>query len=139
MMPPTPRPASAADQPKIDDYRQPVGPDLGDWETPSLPVLESLQGRTVRLDPLDSSVHTQALAKAFNESPADLWTYLPWGPYSGHADAEQQVASMIDTLSGLANWQAYAVVVDGQALGMASYLRMNPRSGSIEIGGICFS
>lgn len=126
-------------QPRTNKSGQPIGPDLGGWVMPQAPSLEPLQGRTVRLDPLDSSEHASALADAFNASPDDLWTYLPWGPYSDPTDAEHQVASMIDALVGLEQWRSYAVVVDSKPLGMASYLRINPPSGSIEIGGICFS
>lgn len=138
-MPPDLETPRSGDRPKTNEYGQLVGPDLGEWVSPCRPTLEPLQGRTVRLDPLDSSTHAAALTRAFNESPDELWTYLPWGPYSDCADAEYEVGSMIDTLVGFANWQSYAVVVHGHAVGMASYLRMNPWSGSIEIGGLCFS
>lgn len=124
---------------KTNEFGQPVGPDLGSWVAPERPSPTPRHGRTVRLDPLAASIHAEPLTSAFNESPDELWTYLPWGPYSDSPNAEGDVASMIDTLVGLPHWQSYAVVVDDQPLGMASYLRINPSSGSIEIGGICFS
>lgn len=121
------------------EYGQPVGPSLGEWAAPPLPTHEQMQGRTVLLDPLSSSAHAEALTSAFNTSSDELWTYLPWGPFSSCSDPVDQVGSMIETIVGLDRWLSYAVLVEGSPLGMVSYLRIDPPGGCIEIGGICFS
>lgn len=127
------------DELRLNEHGQPIGPDLGDWVSPSAPTWESLIGRTVRLDPLDPAEHGSALAAVFNNSPDDLWTYLPWGPYSNKPNATTEVAALVEALNKLADWQSYAVVVDGAPLGMMSYLRIDPTGGAIEIGGIYMS
>jgi RimJ/RimL family protein N-acetyltransferase len=66
-----------------------------------------------------------------------MWTYLPWGPYAGFDDF------LAATKTGLQreNFITFAVVdpVSGRAVGVASYLNINPSAGSIEVGGIAYS
>ena len=120
---------------RINEYGQPVGAGLEGWEAPPPPPLRPLEGRTVRLDPLNSSVHTQPLFDAFQEAPDSLWTYMPFGPF----DDVDQLRATIDTIVARADWQTYAIVVDRAILGFVSYLGLNPPDGVIEIGSIAFS
>ena len=120
---------------RINEYGQPVGASLEGWEPPDPPPVRSLAGRTVRLDPLNSSTHAQPLFESFREAPDSLWTYMPFGPF-GDID---HLRAAIDQIVALADWQPYAIVVDRAALGFLSYLRINPPDGVIEIGSIAFS
>ncbi len=120
---------------RINEYGQPVGAGLEGWEPPPPPPVRPLEGRTVRLDPLNASGHAERLFESFQEAPASLWTYLPFGPFG----AVDQLEATIDTIVALADWQPYAIVVDRAILGFLSYLRINPPDGVIEIGSIAFS
>jgi RimJ/RimL family protein N-acetyltransferase len=65
------------------------------------------------------------------------WTYLPYGPFDGftsYMDWLRAVALKTDTLF-------FAIVhkASGQAVGLASYLRIDPINGSIEVGHLNFS
>jgi RimJ/RimL family protein N-acetyltransferase len=72
--------------------------------------------------------------------PADgsrrIWTYLPTGPYESqdeYARALEAAAASEDPL-----FFAIAPLPDQQARGIASYLRIAPADGTIEIGHIWF-
>ena len=97
------------------------------------PDAVAIEGQRVRLEPLDPARHAADLFAAAQGDDA-LWDYLPYGPFADvpalTAHLEQQAAS--------ADPLFYAVVVDGAAVGIVSYLRIEPVHGCIEIGHIWF-
>ena len=119
-------------------YGQPVGPSLPDWTPRPRPPRVFLEGRYCRLEPLDADRHVAELYAANDEAPDDrLWTYLPIErptlPEAYQAWLKQ-VAAGEDPL--------FFVIRDlasGLAVGLFSYLRIDPAVGSIEIGHINFS
>ena len=98
----------------------------------------AIDGDLVRLEVLDPERHAASLFTSSHASGAEgLWEHLPYGPFAGHAEftawLEQRAASS-DPL--------FYAVVDGEsmrALGMASFLRIEPAHGVIEIGHIWFA
>lgn len=123
---------------ELNPLRQPVGLVVSGWETPSYPQRESMQGRFCRLEPLDPALHTESLyvANALDVAGHN-WTYLPYGPFesrTNYRDWIEQQCSGIDPL-----FYAIVELANGQATGVASYLRMMPGSGSIEVGHLNFS
>ena len=97
-----------------------------------------LEGRHVRLRPLDAAADAEALYGESHPPAGDpgLWTYLPGGPYRDAAayreallDAERSDDPLFFTLMTLP---------DQRPVGIASYLRITPEHGSIEIGHIWF-
>jgi RimJ/RimL family protein N-acetyltransferase len=117
------------------EFGQPVGLPLGGWAPPDFPPAHALRGRTVELVPLDPGSQAAELFDAFTEAPDSLWTYMAFGPFDGVEDLETTLESLVAN----DDWLPYAIVVDGLALGFASYLRIQPRDGVIEIGSITFS
>ena len=116
---------------------QPVG-DPVDWRGARRPQRQSLgQGRFCRIEPLQAHQHGAQLyaAQALDGGGAN-WTYLPHPPPADQAEylqrLEQQQASP-DPL--------FYTVLDmaGEPLGTASYLRIQPEVGSIEVGYIHFT
>ena len=102
-----------------------------DWSPAQPPVPRELFGRYVSLRPVQPD-DAEALFEA-SRDPA-IWTYLPYGPYATLDDFRGRVAEMIaadDTLY-------FTIRVDGVPRGIASYLRIKPADGSIEIGHIWF-
>jgi RimJ/RimL family protein N-acetyltransferase len=75
-------------------------------------------------------------AEALHEVSTDpeIWTYLPYGPYES-ADA---LRSRLAEIEGSDDPLFFAVVRDGAPQGIASYLRITPEHGAIEIGHIWF-
>lgn len=94
-------------------------------------------GQYVRLEPLDPPRHAAALYHAVAEADPALWTYMGYGPFADAATfrtwAEAQAAS--------ADPLFFAMIdqTEGQAGGMASFLRDTPAHGVIEIGHIWFA
>ncbi len=115
--------------------------DLGfavdDWQPPPLPTEASMEGRYCRLTLLDPEAHTADLFLAFAKDADGIdWSYLPYGPFN----SPQLLEAWLEEVAGL-NDPLFYTVLDGQgkAVGVASYLRIMPASGSIEVGHIHFS
>lgn len=117
---------------------QPIGFALPDWAPPPRPPREPMIGRFCRVEPLDADLHAADLHAA-NSSDAEqrMWTYLSYGPF---ASLDEYRAWMERTCQG--DDPLFHAIVDsatGRAVGLASYLRIDPPSGSIEVGHIAYS
>ncbi len=119
-------------------FGQPVGELLADWKVPIAPSGAVLEGRLVRLEPLYAERHAVSLhAENALDVDGKNWTYLPYGPFAS-LDAYR---SWIDNSCSGRDPLFYAVIerASNAALGVASYLRIAPASGSIEVGHLNFS
>ena len=122
----------------INHLGQPVGIPVPNWTPPAIPPHEVLVGRYCRVEPLDADRHAASLFEASCSSPADAnWTYLPYGPF----DSFESYLVWLNKSAQASDPQFFAIVEtsSGRALGIASYLRIDPRNGSIEAGHINFS
>jgi len=102
------------------------------------PARTMLGGRYARVEPLDPRKHAEELWAATHTGAEDdrLWDYLGYGPF---ASIESFQAWLRDCAS-VADPTFY-VIRDGRnekASGMASFLNIHPKLGSIEIGHIWF-
>jgi RimJ/RimL family protein N-acetyltransferase len=91
-----------------------------------------------RLEPLDADRHAETLFAAFSaDADGRSWTYLAYGPFATFVDYR---AWMIANCLG-ADPMFFAICpkADGKPAGVASYLRIMPVSGSIEVGSILYS
>lgn len=95
-----------------------------------------MEGRLVRLEPLDADRHAFDLHAAFDGHDA-LWDYMPYGPFASglayHRWAREREAGEDPRFFVLRN------LADGRPGGIASYLRIAPEAGSIEVGHICIA
>jgi RimJ/RimL family protein N-acetyltransferase len=117
---------------------QPVGFSVNDWRAPDPPSRLPMAGRTCRLEVLDPERHARDLFEA-NSQDRDgrIWMYLPYGPFASF-DAYRNWADDVSK----ANDPLFHTIVDratDKAVGVASYLRITPASGSIEVGHINYS
>ena len=119
---------------RTNEFGQPIGHDLGEWSSPEFPPSTTHQGRTVALEPLSAALHAEALLSVFDTVEDSLWTYLPFGPF----DSLEALTALIDNLVARPDWLPFAVAVDGTTIGFLSYLRVEPTSGTFEIGSIVF-
>jgi RimJ/RimL family protein N-acetyltransferase len=109
---------------------------LKDWNGAPAPAPVTLQGRYVTLEPLDAARHIAAIWQAV-EGHDDLWTWLAGGPY----------ASATALIESLERWRTaenallFAIVPmkTSLAAGWASYMRIKPAHGVIEVGNVFFS
>ncbi len=113
---------------------QPVGAPL-DWTPAVAPDRTPISGTTVTLEPIDADRHGESLWQAKGDDPA-LWTYLSDDPFEGFAPFETWLRKCGEPDDPL----CFAIVdrADGKAKGMASYMRIVPVHGVIEIGSIWF-
>jgi len=123
------------DASRTNDFGQPIGPPLDDWTAPPAPDGRTLTGRTCRLEAYDPAAHSADLFAAYSADDGSSFTYLPWGRPGSVDDLD----AVVDALVRPADQLTYAIVVGERAVGMASYLRINPSSGSIEVGAIAFA
>lgn len=107
-----------------------------DWREPPRPTGAVLQGRSVRLEPLSAEIHAADLFAA-NRADDRIWDYLPYGPFASIQDYAAWVARM--SAGDDPYFYAIRPTSSGQAEGVASYLRITPAAGSIEVGHICLS
>lgn len=118
--------------------RQPIGFPLPDWKPPTVPPRKPLAGRWCRLEPLDPDRHAEDLFKALAADPeGHIWTYLAYGPFT--------------TIDSYRSWMTEHCLKDdplffsihplpeSRPAGVASYLRIAPTSGSIEVGHILYA
>ncbi|HJM76095.1 MAG TPA: hypothetical protein QGI71_09610 [Dehalococcoidia bacterium] len=69
------------------DLGQPIGAPLADWSPSLPPPRTAMEGRLVRLEPLDAARHAKALHAAHSEDHEGRnRTYLPYGPFASTAE-----------------------------------------------------
>lgn len=117
---------------------QPIGFALDDWKPPPRPPRTPMTGRFCRVEPLDPGRHAADLYDANAlDMEGRIWTYLAYGPFE---TLEDYLGWMNDYCRG--SDPLFHAIVDNatcEAVGVASYLRITPTSGSIEVGGINYS
>ena len=124
--------------PATNRFGQPIGPPLQGWTAPPAPAREGMVGRLCRLEPLSAERHADALFDADAlDAEGRSWTYLAYGPFASRADYRRWV----EELTAVDELRLFAIVrADLDApVGVASYLRIFPEAGSIEIGHLHFS
>nr|WP_245875451.1 GNAT family protein [Tabrizicola aquatica] len=106
------------------------------WSPPRKPDRSAMTGRLVRLEPLNADAHAADLHAAFQGHDA-LWDYMPYGPFPSatayHRWARQREEGEDPRFFVLCD------PVTGRPGGIASYLRITPDAGSIEVGHICIA
>ncbi|MDX1401116.1 MAG: GNAT family protein [Kiloniellales bacterium] len=102
------------------------------------PESRQISGRWGSLHPLRPCEQVEDLY-ALSHTPAsgpELWEYLPYGPF---ADLNE-MRSWMDDCAASSDPLFYAIADEtGRLSGMASYLRIDPKNGSIEMGHIWLS
>jgi RimJ/RimL family protein N-acetyltransferase len=120
------------------DLGQPIGFAVPGWQRREHPRGAIMQGRLCRLEPIDAERHAADLFAAFSlDREARNWTYLPYGPFHSESELYDWI-----TRACLGDDPCFFSVIDlasGKAVGVASYLRIDPANGVIETGHIHFS
>ena len=118
------------------DISRPLGAPVVDWTPPPAPSGEVLTGRYATLEPLDAEAHAAFLFGAYQGHEA-LWDYLPYGPFSSSAQYHRWVRETVANPAHL--FYAIRAADTGEWGGVASYLRIDPVAGSIEVGNLNFA
>jgi RimJ/RimL family protein N-acetyltransferase len=112
-------------------------PRLAAWQAPPRPARVTLAGRLCRVEPLTTD-HAVALHEANSlDTAGRMWEYLAYGPFATEAAYRDWVAQKARSEDPL-----FFAIVDGArgaAVGVASYLRIDPPNGVIEVGHLAYS
>lgn len=123
---------------RVNEFGQPIGDPVPDWAGASVPAEVTLDGRYVRVEPL-TMAHLDELFEATGPSTdPSRWTYLA---------GEEQPADRAGMARGLearlADPAFFSFAITplslGAVAGRASYMRIDPANGSIEIGAILYA
>ncbi len=120
------------------DLGQSIGFPLPQWTARPRPPRSAIEGRFCLVEPIDPARHAADLhaANALDREGRN-WTYLPYGPFARLEDYRL----WLDRVSVGEDPLFHAIIErrSGRAVGVASYMRIDPAAGVIEIGGINYA
>lgn len=122
----------------MNNYGQPVGPEVTDWKGVARPPSKPIVGQFCRIEPLNTKLHVNDLYDAFSEDvDGILWTYMFVGPFKSKEGFRAWIEAACKTDDPL-----FHAIIDkstNKAVGISSYLRIQPDVGVIEVGNITYS
>jgi len=122
----------------VNHLGQPIGFPLPNWSARPRPPRTAMEGRLCRVEPIDVDRHAADLHAAnLQDKEGRIWTYLAYGPFERLEDYRDWMRR-----SCLGEDPLFHAVIDlktGRATGVASYLRIDPAPGVIEVGHINYA
>lgn len=122
---------------RVNHLGQPIGEDVK-WKPALFPPREDMPGRFCTLEPIDVNRHATDLFEAFAaDKTGGIWTYLFAEPFDSEIAFREWM-----TNTCLGNDPQFHAIIDNQsskAVGIATFMRINPEMGVIEVGNINFS
>jgi RimJ/RimL family protein N-acetyltransferase len=122
----------------VNGLGQPIGEPVPDWSARPRPGREPIEGRHCRIEALDPERHAADLFAAnARDGEGRMWTYMAYGPFARLDDYQtwaDKAAASQDPL--------FHAILDrstGRAVGVASFLRIEPAVGVVEVGHIAYS
>lgn len=117
---------------------QPVGPPVPGWKGVERPPRTPMAGRYCRVEPIDPARHAEDLYQANALDPSKRnFTYLSVGPFDSFDAYRQWMTSARQSEDPL-----FHAIIDartGKPVGIASYMRIEPANGVIEVGHLNYS
>jgi RimJ/RimL family protein N-acetyltransferase len=124
--------------PQHNDLGQPIGPELPGWQLPARPAQRPLQGRFCSVEPLDVARHARALFAANSQDREHrMWTYLTYGPFTDFDTYQRWLTGCAASADPL--FQAFVDRRSESAVGVGTFMRIDPPAGTIEVGHIALS
>ena len=123
---------------RLNALGQPIGAPLPGWKGVERPPRSAMNGQYCRVEPIDPARHAEDLYKANALEPGDRnFTYLTVGPFTSFGAYREWLTAMVGSDDPL--FHAIVDLATGKAVGVASYMRIDPANGVIEVGGLNFS
>ena len=117
---------------------QPLGFPLEGWHKRPLPPHTPMMGHYCQLEPMNPDAHAPSLFKAYQADETQrLWTYLPYGPFHSFNAFMEWLSE--DCTQDDPFFHTIIDLQSEQAVGVASFLRIEPSAGVIEVGHINYS
>ena len=120
----------------VDMAQRPLGERVEGWTPPKRPGPEKIIGHYVELELLSAQKHAANLFQSF-QGHDDVWDYMPSGPFTSSAQFYRWVSIMTKAEDPL--FYAIRNLTSGKWQGLASFMRIQPDAGSIEVGYISFA
>ena len=123
---------------RTNTFDQPIGAAVDGWTARSRPPATPMQGRFCSVVPLDPAAHCEHLFAADMLDPDGAnWTYS-LGELPGDVAAYR---SYLDTIAAKDDPMFHTIIeqASGEAVGIASLMRIDPANGVIEVGNIRYS
>jgi RimJ/RimL family protein N-acetyltransferase len=121
----------------MSEGRLPVG-DRVEGGPASRPVRGPIDGRFVRLEPLDPDAHAAGLYRRSHGSPDDdaIWTYMAYGPFDGL----EQMRGWLTANAASSDPLFFAVVErpTGEPAGVVSMMNIDTEMRRLELGHIWY-
>jgi len=126
------------DSERTNEFGQPIGFAMPGWTPRPRPPRRPIEGRHCRIEPLDPHRHAAPLFGNYAlDRDGRNWTYMAYGPFADLAAYEAWMRAAC-----LGEDPLFHAILDaksGDALGVASYLRIEPAVGVIEVGHINYA
>jgi len=120
------------------DLGQPVGAPLPGWKGVERPPRTAISGRYCRVEPIDPVRHAEDLYRANALDPSKRnFTYLSIGPFDTFDDYREWMTSASRSVDPL--FHAIIDLATGKSVGIASYMRIDPANGVVEVGHLNYS
>jgi RimJ/RimL family protein N-acetyltransferase len=113
-----------------------LGAPVPGWSPPPRPGPDGFLGRWAELERLNPAKHAEALFAANAASDA-IWDFLPYGPFARGEDYLAWAGEMAAKDDPF--FYAIRDRETGAWGGVASFLRIAPEAGTIEVGHICLA
>jgi len=117
---------------------QPIGPPVPGWKGVERPPRTPMAGRYCRVEPIDPARHAEDLHAANSRDPSNRnFTYLSIGPFDSFDAYRQWMTSARQSEDPL-----FHAIIDagtGKPVGIASYMRIEPANGVVEVGHLNYS
>lgn len=122
----------------VNEYGQPVGAPLPEWQPRAWPSYETFNGVYCRLEPLSAERHGRELYAAYAQaSDGRDWTYMFAEPFADEAAYLAYASKMENGRDPM----HFAVINlnSGRAVGSLALMRIDATNGALEIGHVAFS
>ncbi|MEJ6403955.1 GNAT family N-acetyltransferase [Yoonia sp. 2307UL14-13] len=116
---------------------QPIGADVPGWDGARDIPYSAMHGHFCDVAPLDMT-HGPDLFTAYSaDTTGTLWTYMPTGPF----DDIEKLTEWLQTCCASRDPLFFAIIdkQTSKAVGVASFLRIKPKDGVVEVGYIAFA
>ncbi len=125
--------------PETNAFGQAVGDEVPGWEPRPWPEPVTLRGSYVEVRPLTSAHYSDLFAATCGPDDDDLWTYRPIPRPTSLPGLWMHLAALLEDPGTV----TFALVPlegtgAGKAAGIASYMRIDPGNGQVEVAGVLF-
>jgi len=120
--------------PDLNEFGQPVGDRVPEWSPRPRPDGVTLEGRYVVVEPLAVAHAADLLGSLCGPEDRSLWTYRATEP---PADLDEMTELIARTLATPDLLTFVLVPRGGAPSGIASYTRIDPATGQVEVAACC--